>query len=203
MPKTNVPYFILLGSLVALLAFPLALPTSFKMDETKDPLFQGIPMSIGTWNGSDVELDERTYEILETRNVLSRSYETPEGGKVHLLLVGSHSDRRVAHPPEVCYVSSNYSIVDGRERNIHLSQGRLLAVKEFLAKSEKPNHLSEHILYVYKIGDRFTTNYYAQQFFFAWDKLTRKKSQVLLIRLSGPDQSIFDGFLNQILPLLE
>ncbi len=203
MSKANIAYGVVLGLLALLIAFPLALPTSFKMDETQDPLFQKIPTDIGAWKGSDVELDERTYEILETRNVLSRLYETAEGKKVHLLLVGSHRDRRVAHPPEVCYISSNYSIVDGGERNIQLSQRPPLSVKEFLAKSEKRDRLSEHVLYVYKVGDRFTTNYYAQQLFFAWDRLTQKKSQVLLIRLAGSDQSVFDGFLDQILPSLE
>jgi len=222
--KTNAAYSIVLGSLALLLAFPLALPTSFKMDETQDPLFQKIPMNIGAWKGSDTELDERTYEILETRNVLSRLYETAEGGKVHLLLVGSHRDRRVAHPPEVCYVSSHFSIVDGGERDVNLETSRSrgvsprigfagqdapptrvgrLMVKEFIAKDQRRKGASEHVLYVYKVGDRFTTNYYAQQLFFAWDRLTQKKSQVLLIRLAGPDQSVFDGFLNQILPLLE
>jgi hypothetical protein len=62
--------------------------------------------------GKDVPVDEKTYEILETRNVLSRIYENPKGEQIHLLLVGSRKDRRVAHPPEVCYLSYNFIIVD-------------------------------------------------------------------------------------------
>ncbi|MBI4430113.1 MAG: exosortase-associated EpsI family protein [Candidatus Omnitrophica bacterium] len=251
--KSKAAYWAFLGLTASLLSFPLSMPASFRMDETRDPLFEKIPVTLGEWIGKDSELDKRTYEILETRNVLSRLYETPGGKKVHLLLVGSHKDRRVAHPPEVCYVSSHFSIVESGVRDVNLETSRSrgvspridrdvtpakagvqnlwipasagmtpgqdsaegqslwgapptrvgrLTVKEFVAKDVRSKGASEHVLYVYKIGERFTTNYYTQQILFAWDKLTRKNSQVLLIRLAGPDKAVFDSFLPKILALL-
>ena len=151
--------------------------------------------------------------------MLSRNYEASDGRKVHLLLVGSYKDRRVAHPPEVCYISSNYSIVESGKRSLSFPgltgesktlDSRLrgndvekITVNEFVAKNERRKDAFENVLYVYKVGSRYTTNYYAQQLLFAWDKIARKNSRVLLIRLSGPDKSIFEAFLSQILPLLD
>ena len=201
MPKLDKPYGVTLILLAGLSFFPLAIPTSFKMDESKSDVFLKFPSEIAGWKGTEVPVDERTYEILETRNVLSRVYENPKGEKVHLLLVGSHKDRRVAHPPEVCYLSSNYNIADETE-GIFTSGTQQIQVKQFLAKSERNPEDREKVAYVYKIGDRYTTNYYAQQLQFAMDQLTRKKSQVLLIRLAGSNQSAMQELFSRIIPLL-
>lgn len=181
--------------------FPLPLPSSFHMDQAKDPRFESVPFLVGDWKGKDVVLDERTYEILETRNVLSRVYERPSGETLHLLLVGSHRDRRVTHPPEVCYLGSNFSILNEKKSQIQTKQG-MIPVKEFLARNEKNPQHQEHVLYVYRVGDRFTTNYYDQQLQFLWNRMRRHNSEVLLIRLAASDKARLQEFLNDLLPLL-
>lgn len=186
MLKLNKAYLFALASCALLAAFPLSMPTAFHIDESRSPLFETFPMDLGSWKGTDDVVDERTYEILETRNVLSRTYEKPDGKKINLLIVGSFKDRRVAHPPEVCYLSSNFIIVD--EKDDSVEAGGPVSVKTFLAKNERnPDH-QEKVVYLYKIGDRFTTSYYTQQLQFALDRLAKRESQVLLIRLSVPKQ---------------
>jgi EpsI family protein len=181
--KLDKPYLGVLAFCALLNLFPLAMPTTFHVDETLDPAFQTFPKELGVWKGEDVPLDEKTYEILETRNVLSRMYENPEGRKMHLLLVGSRKDRRVAHPPEVCYLSSNYIILDEKEKSYSI-QNQDIAVKSFLARNERRPDQQELVVYLYKVGDRFTTSYYSQQFQFAVDRLSQRESEVLLIRLA-------------------
>ena len=198
MPRLDKPYWITTSLFGLMLLFPMALPQSFKVDEIKNPLFTAFPLELGPWKGKETPLDERTYEILETRNVLSRIYENPEGKKVHLLLVGSHKDRRVAHPPEVCYLSSNYMIVSAGAAQLKIKEQQI-PVKEFVAKSERNPSDEESVLYLYKVGDRYTTNYYAQQLQFAWDRLGRRDSQVLLIRLAGVDKNVFEDLLTRVL----
>ena len=197
----NRPYLLFLIVLVPLVLFPLALPSSFSIDTSLAPIFETIPLKVGHWQGKDVEIDERTYQILETRNVLSRLYSSSQGETVHLLVVASQKDRRVAHPPEVCYVSSNYTVLNEREETLQVGQAKI-PVKEFIAQDKKNPAHSEKVIYVYKIGERFTTNYFSQQLQFAWDRLTRRESQVLLIRLAGREQSSFAQFLAEILPHL-
>ena len=81
--------------------------------------------------------------------------------------------------------------------------GRELPVKTFTAKDERQPDIQTQVLYLYKVGDSFTTSYYKQQLKFALDKMARKDSSVLLIRLDGPDKTVFPDFLSQVLKSLE
>lgn len=195
-------FLIAFAVLSALSFYPLAMPTAFHVDETKDPRFQTIPYHIGSWTGKDLELDKQTYEILETRNVLSRLYGNPEKETVHLLLVSSSKDRRVAHPPEVCYTSSNYDLISSKSSEFDVA-GMKIPVKQFVAQDQNDPNRREYVLYVYQVGERFTANYYAQQLRFAVDSLSKKDSQVLLIRLSASKEEYFQAFLSEILPHLK
>ena len=194
----NKKSYILFLTLLALLTlFPLASPFSSSVDSNESILRQ-IPNAMGDWQGKDTPLDERTYEILETRNVLSRQYKNPHGDLVQLLIVSSDKDRRVAHPPEVCYITSNFAIIDERIENFSFG-GKSIDVKRFVAEDKKNPSLQEKVLYVYKVGDRYTSNYFAQQLLFAWDRATRRESQILLIRLSASEENAFKEFLPQVL----
>lgn len=194
------PYLLLLTLLAGLAFFPLAAPFSSSMDSSQS-IIQTIPKEIGSWKGQDIPLDERTYAILETRNVLSRRYKNPRGESIHLLIISSHKDRRVAHPPEVCYLTSNFVIVDERLENFPF-RGTTIDVKRFAAQDKKNPSREEKVLYVYKVGKQYTSNYFAQQLLFTWDRATRRESQILLIRLSGLEDTAFREFLPQVLAYL-
>ena len=198
MPKWDKRYLVVLLVLSGLALFPLAKPSASLMDGRLDPRFQAVPFNIGNWVGQDVEVDELTYQILETKNVLSRLYRNEKGETVHLLLVGSERDRRVAHPPEVCYISSHYDVVNSRESSIQIS-GQEIPVRSFVAQDQKNPNDKEQVLYLYRVGKRFTTNYYAQQLRFALDQMTRQDSRVLLIRLAGRRREQLEEFLAKIL----
>lgn len=190
-----IPAFLVLGILAC---FPLALPSSSTIDQGLDPRFNAIPYQIGDWHGQDVEIDQLTYDILETKNILSRVYQNSAKEQIHLMLVGSDKDRRVAHPPEVCYTSSHYQILNSQDKTLNVGAQQIPA-KRFVAQDEHNTAHQEKVLYLYKVGDRFTANYYAQQLQFAWDRLARKETQVLLIRLSATGTEPFEEFLTQIL----
>ncbi len=192
--------FLTAAGLFGVLAmFPLATPNSFSIDQTVDPRFKTIPYTIGEWTGKDMALDKRTVEILETKNILSRTYTGPNNETVHLLLVGSNKDRRVAHPPEVCYTSSNFDILSSKKAEFNVL-GQKIPVKQFLAEDQNNPKHKEHVLYFYQVGKRFTDNYYAQQLQFTLDTLSKQETQVLLIRLSGSSENSFQQLLEQILP---
>ncbi|MDA9101197.1 EpsI family protein [Omnitrophica bacterium] len=196
------PYYLFAGCLLLLALFPVAKPSSFHIDEQIDPLFQSFPMQIEGWQGTEHPVDERTVEILETRNILSRIYESPKGEQVHLLLVASEKDRRVAHPPEVCYISSNFELLDKKQEVIESDQGGI-PVKSFIARNERFPSDVQRVLYLYKVGNKLTTSYYSQQIQFAVDSLTRDESKILMIRLAGKDEAALKAFLPKVLHALQ
>lgn len=192
--KGAVPFLAVLGLLCF---FRLSLPSSLTVTDELSPFFQTFPMQIGTWEGEVIAPDERDLEILETRNVLSRNYKNSQGDSLHLFLVSSKKDRRVAHPPEVCYISSNFNVMNSQEDEVNE-----VPVKTFTAVQERNADDRQEVLYLYKIGKRFTTNYYAQQLQFALDSLSKENSEVLMIRLAGRDLSVLKAFLKELLPVL-
>ena len=194
-------YLIFLTSLGFLALFPLAPPFSSSMMDSSHEIIRTIPREIGSWRGRDLPVDERTYQILETRNVLSRQYENSGRESVQLLIVSSDKDRRVAHPPEVCYLTSNFAILDERVESFPWRKG-FINLKRFVAQDPRNPSIQEKVLYVYKVGNRYTSNYFAQQFFFAWDRATRRESKIILIRLSGWEEAALNEFLPQVLAYL-
>lgn len=199
LPKS---FFVVIATLAVLAMFPVAMPTSFHIDETKNPFFETFPTVLQDWKGTDAPVDRRTYEILETRNVLYRIYQNAKGEKVELLLVSSKKDRRVAHPPEVCFTGSHYVITDEKDRTFDW-QGRKLPAREFIAKNEQDPRDVQSVLYFYKVGKTFTSNYYKQQLRFAVDRMTNRSSDVLLIRLSAARSETFPAFLDVLMKVLD
>ena len=198
MSVSDKPYLTVLCLFAGLAFFPLAHPSSFRLDEARSAAFESFPMTLDSWIGKEMPVDQRTYEILETKNLVSRLYQNKQGDKIQLLLVGSRKDRRVAHPPEVCYLSSNYAILSQGESRIRIQETEI-PIKEFVARNEKDPRVEQQVLYLYKIGGRFTTNYYDQQLQFALDRLAKRDSEVLLIELAGADRSKFAEFLELVL----
>ncbi len=179
----------------------MAPPFSEKPVDLERTVFNKVPLEMGDWKGHDLALDEKTYEILETRNVLSRIYQNSKNESVHLMIVASHKDRRVAHPPEVCYLSSHYSILNSAKEVFNFN-GQEITFKRFIAQDTRNQAHQENVMYVYKVGKLFTANYFAQQLLFAWNRATRQETEIQLIRLAGDADAPFQIFLQQFLPFL-
>ena len=114
------------------------------------------------------------------------------------MVVASDKDRRVAHPPEVCYISSHYSVLTEKSDTLRWKRGEI-PVKEFVALDERNPTQKENVIYVYKVGNQFTNNYFNQQFKFAFDRMTMRESQILLIRASGADEQAVRSFFSKTL----
>jgi EpsI family protein len=195
-------FWVVMITLGALAFFRLAMPDSFRIDETKNPFFETFPFTLQGWKGEESPVDRRTYEILETRNVLSRSYRNSAGEKVHLLLVSSKKDRRVAHPPEVCFTGANFVITDEKDRALDW-RGQKIPAREFVAKNERDAREVQTVLYFYKVGKTYTANYYKQQISFAMDRAANRASDVLLVRLSGGSDKSFREFFDALMTVLD
>ena len=141
-----------------------------------------LPIQINEWKGEDLPVDERTYAILETRNLVTRRYTNPSEEDVYLYIVVSEINRKVAHPPEVCYTGDGVEIVE--KDQVQFSVPGLkgpLSVNSFVSRKDRAESL---VFYWFKAGDKFTTNYIIQQAKVVWNQIIGKKSTAALIRLS-------------------
>ena len=136
-----------------------------------------IPYDLGPWHGEDILLDERTYEILETRDILCREYRAgPAIPPVELLIVFAEANRKASHPPEVCYIGSGAHIDSKSIEPLGVSPANRLQVSHGRAR--------DVVLYWYLAGSRLTTSYYGQQMAILWAQLTGRPAQGAMIRCS-------------------
>jgi EpsI family protein len=118
-----------------------------------------FPMVVDGWQGKDMPITEKEYAILETRNLISREYTNPAGGKLFLLIIYSETNRSVFHPPEVCMIGGGLTITDKQVENFDAGS-KVFTTNKLFAENDR---LKEIILNCYKAGDLYTSNFYLQQ----------------------------------------
>jgi len=162
-----------------------------------------FPETVGEWEGKNLSIDERTYEILETRNLFIRNYKNKNGDNLYLYIVYSQDNRKVSHPPEICMTGGGLNILD--KKTIELPGG----IKAVQLLMEKGSY-QQLVIYFFKAGNNYTPEYITQQMKVVVDRLTGKRTAGALIRLSidikdGEQEKAFQvlkSFAVELEPLL-
>ncbi|HOE97500.1 MAG TPA: EpsI family protein [Candidatus Sumerlaeota bacterium] len=146
-----------------------------------------LPMETGDWYGQRVPVEEYVKQILETDDVIQRNYINPllSPVPVQLAVVFSPDNRRVAHPPEVCYRAAGWEAMDKRVIE-PAGLPPMMRVKMSYGGRD------DLILYCYKAGDELTPNYYNQQLKTVYNQLRMQPTVSALIRFStaiGEDEA--------------
>jgi EpsI family protein len=141
---------------------------------------KSLAMQIGQWKGEDIELSDRTYKVLETKNVAMRKYTNPQNESVYLYIVVSEINRKVAHPPEICYTGSGADITEKSEVQIEAGKENL-TVNRFVSRQDGKESL---VYYWFKAGNKFTPSYLDQQAKAMLSQLAGRKPDIAMIRVS-------------------
>jgi EpsI family protein len=189
----NKSSYLVIGILVAVLAVsvPLYLVVPKNSSEAQVAKF---PMQIGAWSGKDIPVEDNAYEILETKNLILREY-TRGADSVFLYIIYSKENRKVSHPPEVCFEGSGITIVKKDKSPMTLADGKKIVVNRLIVEKGGATNI---VLYWYKAGREYTDNYLVQQLRTAANQLRFKPSSSALIRLSaevkadGPEKTLRD-----------
>jgi EpsI family protein len=138
----------------------------------------GIPRSVGDWTGADQSLDQHVYEILGTRDVLSRSYVNSKGDQVSFLIVLAQQTRSRTHPPEQCLSGEGYTIIGASDRDLVVGS-RAVPIREIQLSRSQGQRLSWHF---YKSGKHLSTSYWGHEIGIALRKLKDPSAADALIR---------------------
>ena len=168
-----------------------------------------FPTQVGDWKSEEIPVSEYDKKLLETENVFVRRYTNPQGEEVFLFAVYSQNNRKVSHPPEICYRGSGATILN----NVHdavYSAGNDLKINVNRLTVEK-DEIKQIFIYWFKVGDTFTSNYWKQQMFIAFKSLFGKPASSALIRISATIRhddtetaaKLIKNFGQQIIPLLQ
>ena len=176
-----------------------------KFDSSRETQISNFPLKAGNWEGSDLELRESDYAILETRNLIMRNYKNQlSADTVNLYIIYSSDNRKALHPPEICYTGGGAGTI--LEKGL-ITLGSDFKVNKFVIENK---NLSQLVVYWFKSGNLSTYSYIRQQLKTVKDRLMQKKASGAMIRISttidpkNPDKAldILKSFSESILPLI-
>lgn len=174
------PFFVIISILAV--AVLISLPSFLMTPTAKGEMpVSRLPMQIGEWRGTDLAVDKRAYEILETKNLILREYARGDD-KVYLYLIYSQDNRKVSHPPEVCFEGSGIAIVKKEKIPLELAEGRKVIANKLIVENGGSSNL---VIYWYKAGRHHLDNYLKQQLRIALSRLQFKQTSGALIRLTS------------------
>jgi len=142
-----------------------------------------FPQAIGDWTSRDIKITEEEFELLETHNAISREYFGPAGERLFLFIIYSQTNRKVFHPPEICYTGGGATIVSHSLVPFSVSRAGLITANRFLIDL---NQGQQVMYYWFKVGPRFTSNYWFQQFLVACQVLSGGRDGSAMIRIAVP-----------------
>lgn len=176
----NKQYIIVIAILVAVLA--ISVPAYLIVPQAKEDVkVSALPLEIDGWQGRDLTVEDRAYEILETRNLVLREY--VKGGQVvYLYVIYSQDNRKVSHPPEVCFEGSGITITKKEPVALELAAQKEVPANKLTVEKAGVNNI---VVYWYKAGSYYTDNYLKQQLKIALARLQFKRTSGALIRLSA------------------
>jgi len=167
-----------------------------------------FPKEFGEWTSREIPIDEQEYDILETRNTFSREYIHANGDRLFLFIVYSQSNRKVFHPPEICYTGGGATIVNNARVRFKLGPRRTLPANQFVIEMEDSQ---QAMYYFFKVGGSYTANYWYQQILVSLKTFLGQHQGSAMIRMTVPYNShkpaestrIVQEFILEILPYIK
>jgi EpsI family protein len=180
----------------------------FNNKEVGANAIQHIPIDLGKWHGTDLDLQESIYEILETRSIIHRSYKSGERS-VFLSVVYYPETKVDFHAPEGCLAGRGIQI-DKSKKIIEISNKNKtidIGMNQLLRKNDNYNEL---VYYFYKAGDFMGENYIKLRWSLAVNKFGNNKKSGALIRLTTPindkgiqeSSDVLKEFIEELYPYL-
>ncbi len=142
-----------------------------------------FPKTLSSWKSEEIPLTEREIAILETDNAFARKYSTLDGKEVMFFTVYSENNRKVSHPPEICYMGNGVSVINKKMDPIYqFSPDSPINANRLILEQGRSKQVS---YYWFKVGDTYTSNYWKQQMLIAIKSLLGQPSSSALIRVSA------------------
>jgi len=143
-----------------------------------------IPVLMGDWQGKDEFLEERIYQILETRSIIHRSYRA-NGDNAFLSLVYHPETKVDFHSPEYCFGAQGVELVKEAKRvQIDVEGKRVDLDLNQLIYQRTGN--KELVYYFYKSGSYMGSSYIQLRLALSANKLTNRGKSGSLVRVSTP-----------------
>lgn len=136
----------------------------------------------GVWTGTALPNDPRSLSLHGTDDVTLMEYRLGQEPPVWLVRIGGFGTRAVFHPPEICYVGSDFEVLERGPITV-LVNGETRRVMRLVVAQRGERR---EAWYWFTAGGRTTPSYLTQQFWLVADALRRRPSAGTLVHISSP-----------------
>ena len=158
---------------------------AYNESETGMRAINKLPLEFGKWHGKDALLENRVYEILETKSIIHRTYRSESGKNVFLSIVYYPETKVDLHTPETC-LGGKGILVDKTKKTISFTKNNQLTRLHLNQLVRKEKNHEELIYYFYKAGRFMGESYIKLRFSLAMNKFVNQGKSGALIRVSTP-----------------
>ncbi|MBL7716947.1 MAG: exosortase [Bdellovibrionales bacterium] len=170
-------------------------PTRTVMQAVRDPLPK---LDLQSWKPTELPMDQAVYDIVGTRD--AKMFKFSPAAKagasevhskpVYFYWIHSENSRKIGHPPELCYRSESYELLERSETTIRLKNREFPAMRMIVDR----DGYRLLVIYWYRINGVETANYLGHQIQWALNQIKRLAFQEVstegsMIRLSTEIES--------------
>lgn len=172
-----------------------------------------FPTQLGTWQGTDVSIDDETRQVLGPGDFLLRVYEDQqtEEPAVDLFIAYFPSQRAgdTIHSPKNCLPGAGWTPVQSSRMTLSMPNHRTFPVNRYVIAKGDARQL---VLYWYWAHNRGVASEYWAKYYLVADSIRMNRSDGSLIRLKtmvAPGETVDTAmqrllpFADRILPLLD
>ena len=138
-----------------------------------------LPERINDEIGVDLPLTPFEVQLLapDGGEILQRRYGSDEGA-IWLSAVQSHTDWRVQHPPQVCYIAQGWNIDEKADSKVDIGNERTVPVQRMVVHKGEDRRV---VYYFYSDGRHWTASYFLRVYASALDRMLRAESSTWLM----------------------
>ena len=136
----------------------------------------------GVWTGTVLPNDHRSLSLLETNDVTLMEYRLGQEPPVWLVRVGGFGTRAAFHPPEICYVGSDFQVLERGPRTVFIN-GEARRIMRLVVAQKRQRR---EAWYWFTADGRTTPSYLTQQLWLVEDALRRLPAAGTLVHISSP-----------------
>jgi EpsI family protein len=174
---------------------------------------QSFPQQVGSWEGTDVAIDEEALQVLGPGDFLLRVYEDQQTSQPSVdLFIAYFASQRAGdtiHSPKNCLPGAGWSPVQSSRISLSMPNHAPVPVNRYVIAKGDARQL---VLYWYWAHDRGVASEYWAKYYLVADSIRMNRSDGSLVRLkTGMErgESVDAAmqrmlpFANRVLPLLD
>jgi EpsI family protein len=146
------------------------------------PSTASLPERLGIWVGTPVAVEADVPAMLETTDVAVMEYRMGREPPVWVSRVGGFGTRAAFHPPELCYIGSDFEVMERQPVTLLVNGEKRRVMRLVLRQGPQ----SYEAWYWLTANGRTTTSYYLQQLWLVLDAIRRRPLAGTLVRISTP-----------------